>query len=85
LPINNLIYHQLLAPGALSWAGYPSTDLSHLRFITFIGVIAALVQVVELVLELLPAPAGSARHFPALAHGQLRDPWCIVADGAARV
>jgi len=51
VPINNVIYNQLLAPGALRWAGYPSMDLSHLRFITFIGVIAALVQIVELVLE----------------------------------
>ena len=51
VPINNLIYHHLLAPGALGWAGRPDLDLSFLRFIVFIGVIAALVQVLELVLE----------------------------------
>lgn len=51
VPINNLIYWHLLAPGALSWAGFPSVDLSHLRFISFIGLIAALVQILELVLE----------------------------------
>jgi len=51
VPVNNLIYVHLLAPGALAWAGLPSVDLSHLRFITFIGLIAALVQILELVLE----------------------------------
>ena len=51
VPVNNLIYVHLLAPGALGWAGFPSVDLSHLRFITFIGLIAAIVQILELVLE----------------------------------
>lgn len=51
VPINNLIYRYLLAPGALGWAGRPDLDLSFLRFIVFIGVIAALVQILELVLE----------------------------------
>ena len=51
VPINYLIYTYLLAPGALSWAGYPAVDLSHLRFIVFIGLIAALVQILELVIE----------------------------------
>jgi len=50
VPVNNIIYTYLLAPGALAWAGLPSIDLSHLRFIVFIGVIAALVQILELVL-----------------------------------
>lgn len=51
VPLNNVIYQNLLAPGALAWAGYPLSDLSHLRFITFIGLIAALVQILEMVLE----------------------------------
>ena len=51
VPVNNLIYYYLLAPGALAWAGFPSADLSYLRFITFIGLIAALVQILELVLD----------------------------------
>ena len=51
VPVNNLIYVHLLAPGALAWAGFPSVDLSHLRFIIFIGLIAAIVQILELVLE----------------------------------
>jgi len=51
VPVNNLIYNQLLAPGALAWAGLGEVDLSFLRLIAFIGVIAAMVQVVEMTLE----------------------------------
>jgi Na+-transporting NADH:ubiquinone oxidoreductase subunit E len=51
VPLNNLIFTHLLAPGALSWAGLGGYDLSFLRFITFIGVIAAFVQVLELAVE----------------------------------
>jgi Na+-transporting NADH:ubiquinone oxidoreductase subunit E len=51
VPVNNLLYEYLLAPGALAWAGLPTLDLSFLALVTFIGVIAALVQVLELVLE----------------------------------
>ncbi len=51
VPVNNLIYQFLLAPGALSWAGLPEIDLSFLSLIAFIGVIAAMVQVLEMVLE----------------------------------
>ncbi len=54
IPVNQLIYANLLKKGALSWAnGFISTetvdfavvDLSFLGFISFIGVIAAMVQV----------------------------------------
>lgn len=51
VPANNLVYHYLLAPGALDWAGFPDADLSFLRFLTFIGVIAALVQILEMALD----------------------------------
>ncbi|MGD2173385.1 MAG: NADH:ubiquinone reductase (Na(+)-transporting) subunit E [Gammaproteobacteria bacterium] len=51
VPLNNLIFTWLLAPGALAWAGLPDVDLSFLRLIAFIGVIAAMVQVLEMVLE----------------------------------
>jgi len=51
VPANNLIYSYVLAPGALAWAGLPGVDLSHLKFIAFIGLIAALVQILELVLD----------------------------------
>jgi len=51
VPVNNLVYHGILAPGALEWAGFPDADLSFLRFLTFIGVIAALVQILEMALD----------------------------------
>ena len=51
VPVNNLIYVYLLAPGALAWAGLADIDLSFLSLIAFIGVIAAMVQVLEMTLE----------------------------------
>lgn len=53
VPINNLIYNLVLRDGAL----VQGVDLSFLNFITFIGVIAALVQILEMTLD---------RYFPAL-------------------
>ncbi|MFC1504931.1 NADH:ubiquinone reductase (Na(+)-transporting) subunit E [Thermodesulfobacteriota bacterium] len=50
-PVNWLIYSYLLAPGALTWAGLPTVDLSFLKFIIFIAVIAAMVQAVEMVID----------------------------------
>ena len=72
VPANNLIFQHLLKPGALGWvdelrgvAGstdpevykYASLDLSFLGFISYIGVIAALVQILEMTLD---------RYVPAL-------------------
>ena len=51
VPINNLIYVYVLAPGALAWAGLGDVDLSFLSLIAFIGVIAAMVQVLEMTVE----------------------------------
>ncbi|GGI96060.1 Na(+)-translocating NADH-quinone reductase subunit E [Shewanella hanedai] len=51
VPINQMIYANVLAPGALAWAGYPELNLSYLQLITFIGVIAALVQILEMFLD----------------------------------
>ncbi|AFJ48196.1 NADH:ubiquinone reductase (Na(+)-transporting) subunit E [Shimwellia blattae] len=53
VPINNLIYNLVLRDGAI----VEGVDLSFLNFITFIGVIAALVQILEMALD---------RYFPAL-------------------
>ena len=50
-PVNNLLYTYLLADGALAWAGLPEVDLSFLGLITYIGVIAALVQILEMFLD----------------------------------
>ncbi|MGB1360926.1 MAG: NADH:ubiquinone reductase (Na(+)-transporting) subunit E [Alphaproteobacteria bacterium] len=57
MPANNLIYKYLLNSGALEWAGLPNVDLRFLGFISYIGVIAAMVQIVEMILD---------RFFPAL-------------------
>jgi Na+-transporting NADH:ubiquinone oxidoreductase subunit E len=51
VPVNNLIYQHLLADGALSWAGMPDVDLSFLGLLSYIAVIAALVQILEMFLD----------------------------------
>ena len=51
MPVNNIIYNYLLADGALAWAGLPQVDLSFLGLISYIGVIAAIVQIMEMVLD----------------------------------
>lgn len=51
VPVNNLIYQYLLADGALAWAGLPDVDLSFLGFLSYIGVIAAIVQTLEMFLD----------------------------------
>ncbi len=51
VPINNLIYTYVLKGGALSWAGLSHVDLSFLGFLTYIAVIAAVVQIMEMILD----------------------------------
>ncbi len=51
VPVNNLLYTYLLRDGALAWAGLPEVDLSFLGLVTYIGVVAALVQILEMVLD----------------------------------
>ena len=51
VPANNLIYQHLLKDGALAWAGFPDMDLSFLGFLSYIGVIAAIVQILEMFLD----------------------------------
>ena len=51
IPVNNLIYQYVLKKGALAWAGLPDVDLTFLGLITYIGVIAALVQILEMALD----------------------------------
>ena len=51
VPVNNLLLQYLLADGALAWAGLPEIDLSFLVYLCFIGVIAAIVQIIEMVLD----------------------------------
>ena len=57
VPLNQLIHGGLLVAGAWAWLGLPQVDLSFLKLLAFIGVIAAMVQVLEMVLD---------RHFPTL-------------------
>ncbi|KAA0697083.1 NADH:ubiquinone reductase (Na(+)-transporting) subunit E [Halopseudomonas laoshanensis] len=51
VPANNLIYTYLLKDGALAWAGLPNVDLSFLGLLSYIGVIAAIVQIMEMLLD----------------------------------
>jgi Na+-transporting NADH:ubiquinone oxidoreductase subunit E len=51
VPVNNLIYHNVLQKGSLAWAGLPELDLAFLGLVTYIGVIAAMVQILEMALD----------------------------------
>jgi len=51
VPINHLIYKYVLMQGALSWAGLPEVDLTFLGAVTYIGVIAAMVQILEMAMD----------------------------------
>ena len=57
VPVNHAIYNGLLIDGAWAWIGLPEVDLSFLKLLCFISVIAAIVQVLEMVLD---------RHLPVL-------------------
>jgi len=59
-PVNWLIYHFLLSPGALRWAGLPDVDLSYLKFIIFIAVIAGIVQALEMIIDRYSPPLYTA-------------------------
>jgi Na+-transporting NADH:ubiquinone oxidoreductase subunit E len=51
VPVNNIIYTHVLKKGALDWAGIPEADLTFIGLITYIAVIAAMVQVLEMFLD----------------------------------
>ncbi len=51
VPLNWLVQHFVLQPGALDWAGLPDSDLSYLQFLTFIASIATAVQIVEMAVD----------------------------------
>ncbi len=57
VPVNNLVHRYVVTEGAWAWAGLPDVDLRYLGLMVYIAVIAAVVQVLEMVLE---------RFFPAL-------------------
>ena len=51
VPLNNLILTYVLKPGALAWLGQPDLDLRFLGLLTYISIIAAVVQILEMVLD----------------------------------
>lgn len=51
IPVNNLIYQYLLKEDALAWLGIEGTNLVFIGLICYIGVIAAMVQILEMVLD----------------------------------
>src|SRR5690554_2010755 len=60
VPANNLLYTYVLRDGALAWAGLPEADLSFLGLLCYIGLIAALVQIMEMVMDkYIPALYGA--------------------------
>jgi Na+-transporting NADH:ubiquinone oxidoreductase subunit E len=57
VPVNYLLHAYILSAGALAWMGLPDVDLGFMRLITFIGIVAAMVQIIEMLLD---------RYVPAL-------------------
>ena len=57
VPLNNLIYNFILRQGALDWIGLGQMDFNYLGLLSQIAVIAAMIQILEIVLN---------RFFPAL-------------------
>ena len=51
VPVNNLIFNYLLREGALSWLGFNDLSLQFLSYLCYIGVIAAMVQILEMFLD----------------------------------
>lgn len=51
VPLNNFIYNNLLREGALGWLGFPESNLRFVGLISYIGVIAAAVQILEMFLD----------------------------------
>lgn len=61
VPLNNLLLHNILVEGALSWIGprFATVDLTFLGLVSYIGVVAASVQILEMFLD---------KYVPALYH-----------------
>ena len=69
VPLNNLIYNFVLKEGALAWAGLEGTNLEFVGLITYIGVIAAAVQILEMFLDkYVPASLQRFGHFLTIDH-----------------
>ena len=76
VPANNFVYHALLKEDALSWMGIKGVDLSFLALLSCIGMIAALVQILEMILDkFFPALYHALGVFLAFNYGKLRNSW----------
>ncbi len=51
VPLNNFLLNTLLKEGALQWLGQPTIDLTFLGLMIYIATIAAVVQILEMVLD----------------------------------
>nr|WP_326498460.1 NADH:ubiquinone reductase (Na(+)-transporting) subunit E [Methylobacter sp. YRD-M1] len=51
VPVNNLIYQYVLKENALAWLGLRGIDFTFLGLLSYIGVIAAIVQILEMFLD----------------------------------
>ena len=85
VPVNNLIYQNLLADGALNWAGMPDVDLSFLGLLSYIAVIAALVQILEMFLDKYVLALRHPRRVFAADHGELCHFGRVTGDGRAKL
>ena len=86
VPANQLIYDFLLKKGALSWMGssYETVDLTFLGFISYIGVIAAMVQILEMTLDrFFPCTLQRPWDLPAFDHCELCHPGCVAVYARA--
>lgn len=72
VPLNYLLHAHVLSAGALGWAGLPDVDLGFMRLITFIGIVAAMVQIIEMLLDRYVPALYSAWHLPTASRHQLR-------------
>jgi Na+-transporting NADH:ubiquinone oxidoreductase subunit E len=51
VPLNNFLLNTVLKEGALGWLGQPEIDLTFLGLMIYIATIAAVVQILEMVLD----------------------------------
>jgi Na+-transporting NADH:ubiquinone oxidoreductase subunit E len=51
VPLNQVLSNAFLKEGSLDWLGLPDVNLGFLTYLTLIGTIAAVVQIVEMVID----------------------------------
>ena len=79
VPLNNLLFQFILKDGALAWAGFPDIDLSFLGLLSYIALIAATVQILEMFLDKFVPALYNAGRLLAFDHSKLcHHGWCTV-------